>query len=57
MLHGTLQYSASDDSYTLTQTNTNSGQSSTQVVACQNGKKFIIPYVVFEKVWPCNDYP
>lgn len=23
----------------------------------QNGKKYILPYVVYEKVWRCEDYP
>lgn len=57
VLHGSLVYSASDDSYTLTQTNTANGQASSQVVKCQDGKKFIIPYVVYEKTFPCNSYP
>lgn len=57
VLHGSLQYDASSDSYTLTQTNTNNGQSSSQVVQCQNGKKFVIPYVVYEKTFPCAYYP
>merc|ERR1711934_1245879 len=33
------------------------GQASSQVVKCQDGKKFIIPYVVYEKTFPCNSYP
>lgn len=57
VLHGSLVYDASSDSYTLTQTNTNNGQSSSQVVQCQNGRKFVIPYIVYEKTWPCSSYP
>ena len=34
-LQGALVYSESDDSYTLTQTNVNTGAVSTQVVKCQ----------------------
>lgn len=30
---------------------------SSQVVPCQEGKKFTIPYVVYEKTFPCRDYP
>ena len=31
--------------------------SSSQVVPCQSGKKYTVPYVVYEKTWPCSDYP
>ena len=24
---------------------------------CQSGKKYTVPYVVYEKTWPCGDYP
>ena len=30
---------------------------SSQVVPCQSGKKFTVPYVVYEKTFPCRDYP
>ena len=30
---------------------------SSQVVPCQTGKKYTIPYVVFEKTFPCASYP
>ena len=33
------------------------GASSSQVVPCQSGKKYTVPYVVYEKTWPCGDYP
>lgn len=56
-LHGVLDYNSATDSYTLTQTVVQTGRKSSQVVRCQNGKKFTIPYVVYEKVWPCGDYP
>ena len=56
-LKGSLVYNDDDDSYDLTQTNMNTGESSKQNVKCQNGKKFTIPYVVYEKTWPCRDYP
>ncbi len=39
------------------QTIVETGVSSTQVVPCQNGKKFVVPYVVYEKVWQCSAYP
>jgi hypothetical protein len=26
-------------------------------VKCQDGKKYTVPYVVYEKTWPCTDYP
>ena len=33
------------------------GVSSTQTVKCQKGKKYTLPYVVYEKTFPCKDYP
>ena len=56
-LHGALVYDSSKDSYTLTQKIVETGKTSSQVVKCQNGKKFTIPYVVYEKTFPCNTYP
>jgi hypothetical protein len=56
-LHGSLVYSASSDSYDLTQEIVETGVKSTQNVPCQNGKKFVVPYVVYEKTFPCGDYP
>jgi hypothetical protein len=56
-LHGALVYNEQDDSYDLAQTNVNTGETSRQKVRCQNGKKFTVPYVVYEKTWPCGDYP
>lgn len=55
-LHGSLVYNA-DDSYTLSQTVVETGATSSQVVQCQEGKKFTIPYVVYEKTFPCRTYP
>lgn len=56
-LRGSIVYMPSSDSYTLTQTALETGDVSSQVVKCQDGKKFTIPYVVYEKVFPCRDYP
>jgi len=56
-LHGALVYDSSSDSYTLTQTIVETGESSSQVVVCQEGKKYTVPYVVYEKTFPCNTYP
>jgi len=56
-LHGVLNYDSSSDSYTLSQTIVETGVSSTQVVKCQSGKKYTVPYVVYEKKFPCKDYP
>jgi hypothetical protein len=56
-LHGSMVYDAKSDSYTLTQTVVETGVASTQVVACQNGKKYTLPYVVYEKTWSCGEYP
>jgi hypothetical protein len=56
-LHGSLVYVASGDKYILTQTVVETGRSSSQTVACQTGKKFVVPYVVYEKTWPCRNYP
>jgi len=56
-LHGSIVYNVAEDSYTLSQTIVETGDVSSQVVKCQNGKKFVIPYVVYEKKWPCSWYP
>ena len=56
-LHGSLVYSAASDSYTLKQTVVETGDTSSQIVKCQSGKKYNIPYVVYEKTFPCNTYP
>merc|ERR1711865_367570 len=56
-LHGVLDYDASSDSYQLSQTIVETGATSTQVVKCQSGKKYTLPYVVYEKTFPCKDYP
>ena len=56
-LKGSLVYNEEDDSYALTQTCVETGESSTQKVVAQNGKKYTVPYVVYEKTFPCADYP
>ena len=56
-LQGSLVYNEANDSYTLTQTCVETGATSTQEVAAQNGKKYTVPYVVYEKTFPCADYP
>jgi len=56
-LSGSLQYYPELDSYNLTQNVLETGTVSTQIVKCQSGKKFTVPYVVFEKVAKCNAYP
>jgi len=56
-LHGSLVYDKATDSYDLTQEIVETGVKSTQNVKCQSGKKFTVPYVVYEKSWPCKSYP
>jgi len=56
-LHGSIVYSAETDSYLLKQTTLETGEVSSQVVPCQRGKRYTIPYVVYEKTFPCRDYP
>ena len=56
-LHGSMTYDASSDSYFLNQTIVETGVSSTQTVKAQNGKKYRLPYIVYEKTFPCKDYP
>jgi len=56
-LHGSIEYKSSSDSYLLTQTIVETGKSSSQTVKCQNGKKYVVPYVVYEKEWSCYNYP
>ena len=57
VLVGTLEYDSKSDSYDLTQRDTTSGTVSKQNVACQKGKRYTVPYVVYEKVWSCGAYP
>ena len=45
------------DSYNLTQKVVETGAISTQIVPCQSGKKYTVPYVVYEKVTACKNYP
>ena len=56
-LHGTMLYDASTDSYDLTQEIVETGVKSTQNVPCQSGKKYNLPYIVYEKTFPCANYP
>jgi len=56
-LRGSLVYNHLSDSYYLSQTVLETGATSTQTVKCQDGKKFVVPYVVYEKVFPCSSYP
>merc|ERR1712000_658740 len=56
-LHGSIVYDEGTDSYNLSQAIVETGETSSQIVKCQKGKKFIIPYVVYEKKWKCSLYP
>jgi len=56
-LHGSIVYSQASDSYELKQTRVETGEVSSQVVPCQKGKKYRVPYVVYEKTYPCASYP
>lgn len=56
-LHGSLIYDAGSDAYFLNQTLLETGESSTQTVPCQDGKKYTLPYIVYEKTFPCSHYP
>jgi hypothetical protein len=56
-LHGAIVYDESTDSYELTQTIVETGDVSTQTVPCQSGKAYRVPYIVYEKTFPCKDYP
>jgi len=55
-LHGAITYDKTSDSYEITQTVVETGAKSSQIVKCQNGKKFTVPYVVYEKTFPCKSY-
>ena len=54
-LHGSIIYQPDSDSYLLKQEVVETGDVSSQVVPCQRGKKFTVPYVVYEKTFPCKD--
>lgn len=56
---GALTYKQASDSYELSQKVVETGATSTQTVKCQNGKKYRVPYAVYEKAFsnpkvPCN---
>merc|ERR1719272_1002029 len=53
-LHGFLIYDTATDSYNLTQTVVETGATSYQNVRCQWGKKYKLPYVVYEKTFPAE---
>jgi hypothetical protein len=50
-------YNKNEDSYLLSQQIVETGAVSSQTVPCQDGKKYTIPYIVYEKLFPCGDYP
>jgi len=50
-------YDASSDAYDLSQTIVETGDVSSQTVPCQSGKRFTVPYIVYEKVTSCGNYP
>jgi len=56
-LRGSLVYNHLSDSYYLSQTVLETGATSTQTVKCQSGKKYLVPYIVYEKVFSCGSYP
>merc|ERR1711871_33481 len=56
-LHGSLTYDSDTDSYLLSQKVIETSSTSTQTVKCQSGKKYTVPYIVYEKVFPCKNYP
>lgn len=41
----------------MSQTIVETGDVSTQNVPCQSGKKYNLPYIVYEKTFPCANYP
>lgn len=56
-LHGSIVYNSGSDSYELSQEIVETGRKSSQTVKCQSGKKYVIPYIVYEKVTRCSNYP
>lgn len=56
-LHGSILYDATTDSYNQSNTIVETGQTSSHVVKAQNGKKFMRPWVVYEKLTKCANYP
>mmetsp|Transcript_27135 Transcript_27135/g.37882 ORF Transcript_27135/g.37882 Transcript_27135/m.37882 type:complete len:276 (+) Transcript_27135:62-889(+) len=57
IIEGTLEYNAETDSYLVSEQNIETGQISSQIVPCSDGKQYRTPYVVYEKTFPCNSYP
>jgi len=56
-LHGSIVYDSASDSYDLTQEIVETGVKSSQTVKCQSGKKYTVPYIVYEKTTSCGNYP
>jgi len=56
ILHGTIVYDKASHSYTMTQTDVTTGQSTSGVIPIQGNKNFTIMYVVQEKVCDCDQY-
>jgi hypothetical protein len=56
-LHGAILYDSATDSYNQSNTIVETGETSFRVVKAQNGKKFMRPWVVFEKLTKCANYP
>jgi len=56
-LRGSIVYDEGTDSYLLSQKCLETGSVSSQTVKCQSGKHYVLPYIVYEKVFPCRDYP
>jgi len=57
MLRGSIEWDPSSDAYIISQTILETGVSSSQRIEAQDHKKFTVPYIVYEKTWPCENYP
>lgn len=62
VLHGSMTYVPSSDSYVVKQLDETSGQSVSMTIKVQKGrngiaKNYTLPYIVYEKTAPCGDYP
>jgi hypothetical protein len=56
-LHGSIVYDAATDSYNQSNTIVETGETSSHVVKCEFGKQFVHPWVVYEKLTKCQNYP
>lgn len=57
VLHGVMEFINGTDSYKVSQTSITTGRSSSQIVKVLPRQDYSILYIVYEKLWDCDQYP